>query len=247
MFRRSLFVVVTLLGVGWFSQVSLAQTPSTQAWRQAFFTVNQIHVRELDSQEIDRQYPWLSMPMEYANDCSQQTSTTELNPLDGDTGIGWSQIIAVGQKIWKIIQDNKPVVTTKMPVAHALPKGLKCWTDLDHWQPPKSAVFEITYTNLLNIDVVNFKFRMIYTSGGGHNGIGQYLANVAATPVQLDVLWGYTFDANVAIGQAINLGSADNPIAGLELTINWDVSTVLKNSRSSVDFFARGDGSLVQQ
>src|SRR5690348_8485572 len=60
------------------------------------------------------------------NDCSK----IGINSLEDGT-IGWDQIITIGEKIWKIIEAGKPVVTTTTPVVSALPRGVECWSDLE--------------------------------------------------------------------------------------------------------------------
>jgi hypothetical protein len=171
------------------------------------------------------------------NDCGS------LNPLD-ESGIGWGEIVNIGAKIWQIVEANKPVVTVKTPVAYALPRGLNCWADLEHWQTPRIETYEMVYKNGFHMDVVKFRFRLQYTYGGGHGAVGRYLANVTVMPAELNVLWGYTFDANVEVERAINLGSSADPLAGLELNMKWTVKTVVKESQNSMHFFVQGDGAV---
>lgn len=177
-------------------------------------------------------------PMAVENDCSHLSTKS----LDEALGVDLSQIISVGERVWAIVQANHPVVTVNTPVAHALPRGVECWADLERWQAPRARLYEVTYQNGFGTNVVHFRFRLQYTYGGGKDGRGRYLANVAVIPADLDVLWGYTFDANVEVGQAVNLGTHDDPVAGLGLNVKWNVKTVLKDSSSSMNFFVQGDG-----
>jgi hypothetical protein len=153
--------------------------------------------------------------------------------------------VAIGQKVWEIIEKNKPVVNVETPVAHALPRGLECWADLEHWQAPRTASYEVVYKNGFGLEVVKFRFRLHYTYGGGKAELGQYLANVTVMPGELNVMWGYTFGARVEVGQAVNLGSHANPTAGLELNVRWNVKTVLKESENSFHYFVQGDGKII--
>jgi hypothetical protein len=182
-------------------------------------------------------------PMEVAidSDCgSQGVLPMDLSSL-GE--ISWADIINIGQKVWAVVEANKPVVTVgKIPVAYALPRGLMCWNDLDSWQAPKVNSYEVTYKNGFGMEVVKFRFRLQYTYGGGLQGKGKYLANVTVAPAEISVVWGYTFDANVDVAQAVNLGTVDSPLAGLELNLKWKVKTVLKESDNSFNFFVQGDG-----
>lgn len=170
------------------------------------------------------------------NDCSKFPTTSDM------TTIGWDEVVALGEKVWKIVEAGKPVVTVQTPEASALPRGLACWADLSGWQAPQTKAYEVVYKNGFGMDVVKFRFRLQFTAGGGHDGIGKYLANVTVMPAELNVMWGYTFDAQVEVEQAINVGSSQNPIAGLELNLKWDVKTVVQESVNSFHFFVQGDG-----
>lgn len=173
-------------------------------------------------------------------DCAEFASIAETESLLGE--ISWDQIVNIGQKVWEIVQAGKPVVHMETPVANALPRGLTCWTDLEHWQAPRTQTYEVKYENGFGMEVVKFKFRLHYTYGGGKADRGQYLANVAVLPAELNVLWGYNFDAKVEVQPALNLGSKENPMAGLELNVRWTVKTVMKESLNSFHFFVQGDG-----
>lgn len=172
------------------------------------------------------------------NDCTKLNS---VRPMLLDN-ISWDQIIAIGEKVWEIVKAGKPVVKIETPVAHALPRGLECWADLEHWQAPRTQTYEVKYKNGFGMEVVKFRFRLHYTYGGGKAEKGQYLANVTVLPAELNVMWGYNFDARVEVAQAINMGTTENPMAGLELNLRWNVKTVLKESENSFHFFVQGDG-----
>lgn len=165
-------------------------------------------------------------------------SSAEFEIMDG----GLDDIVAIGEKLWKIVEGGRPVVTVQVPQAHALPRGVYCWTDLDHWQEPAAKTYEVIYKNYFGMQVVKFKFRLQYTFGGGKDGVGHYLANVTVIPADLSVMWGYNFDAQVEVAQAVNLGSRENPLAGLELNLLWQVKTVVNENHQAVRFFVQGDG-----
>jgi hypothetical protein len=197
-----------------------------------FHDISEVTVREI----VDA--PPVSDPF-LANDCSDMSR--DASPM---TEIGWDQIINIGEKVWKIIEAGKPIVHVKTPVAHALPRGLKCWADLGGWQAPRTKTLEASYKNGFGMEVVKFRFRLHYTYGGGRLEKGRYLSNVTVLPAELNVMWGYNFDADVEVAQAINMGTQDDPLAGLELNVRWTVKTVVKESRNSLHFFVQGDGGM---
>lgn len=158
--------------------------------------------------------------------------------------LSWDDIVNIGAQVWKIIVDNQPVLHSEAPVAHALPKGLKCWTELERWSPPATKTYEVLYENGFGMDVVKFRFRVQYTSGGQLRGRGRYLANTTILNSQTDVMWGYTFNSYVEVPKTINLGSSRDPVAGLEMNLHWNVKTRLKESDNSVHFFVDGNGGI---
>lgn len=94
------------------------------------------------------------------------------------------------------------------------------------------------------MEVVNFKFRLQFTYGGNYRGKGRYIANATVAAGQADVMWGYTFNSNLEVGQAVNLNTKDDPHAGLEMNLHWNVKTWVKESENSVHFFITGLGDV---
>lgn len=202
---------------------------------ESYFTIDKV--------EVTREYEELTFDFSLystKNDCSEFS----MYPFADDPALSLDDIINVGQEVWKIIEANKPVVNVDMPVAHAMPKGIQCWTDLERWQTPKSFMYRIDYKNLFGYTVVSFHFRVSYVYGGSFNGAGQYLANVSVAPATLDVAWGYNVDAQTVIGQTVNLGTKENPEAGVSLNVQWRIKTVMKDSDNTESFFIRANGDI---
>lgn len=203
---------------------------------ESYFTIDQV--------TVTKEYEELSFDFQtYAtkNDCSEFS----MSPLAlSESNLSIEDIVNVGKEVWKIIEANKPVVTVDMPVAHAMPKGIQCWTDLEQWQSPKAVLYRIQYKNLFGITVVDFNFRVSYVYGGSYLGKGQYLANVSVVPATLDVAWGFNVNATSVVGQTVNLGTKDNPEAGISLSVRWHIKTVAKDSDNTENFFIRANGDM---
>ena len=118
--------------------------------------------------------------------------------------------------------------------------------DLESWKVPKVYRYNVVYTNLFGVDVVNFTFRVVYSYGGSYEGRGRYLANVSVHPAELDVLWGYTFNSKVEVQRLLNLGTKQDPVAGMEMKLSWQVSTPIKDSQQTKIFFVTGNGEVTQ-
>lgn len=168
------------------------------------------------------------------------------NPLDpiNEFEMKLDQIINIGKKIWKIVEAGKPVVSYKTDVATAMPQGAGCWTDLQNWSAPRSQSWGVSYKNLYGVEVVKHVYRVSYLPGGSVNGAGKYIGYASVVPVELNVAWGYKFEATVNVPTVFNMGSAEAPKAGMQIDVNWKVNTVLKSVESTDSYFVSGTGEM---
>lgn len=164
----------------------------------------------------------------------------------GSEGISISQILNFGSKLWKLVEKNKPVSNLTTVTANALPANTDGnWLSLENWSEPRGRIYSVTYKNLYGIEVVNFDYRLTFTPGGSYQGSGQYLSNVAVNPQNLSVSWSYNVDATAKVVNVLNARSKANPLAGMEVLVDWRVKTVVKDMRSSTSFFVKGDGTFI--
>lgn len=154
------------------------------------------------------------------------------------------KIIGIGNKAWKIIDANKPVVRTTVETASALPEGITRWQDLEGWQVPHSRYYSVVIVNAWGMEVVRFGYRVLYSAGGSFRGQGRYLSNVTIVPAKVDVLWSFKFDANVLIQNVLNVGTVSDPIAGIQMGVRFTVDSPLAHIQSEKNFFVRGDGEF---
>ncbi len=155
------------------------------------------------------------------------------------------QIINIGQKIWKIIADNQPVVDVKTQYATALPKGVTGWQDIAGWHPPVGTIYNLTAKNAYGMTMINVRYQVLRTYGGSYNGKGKFLTAVTVEPLLVEVGWAYhfTMSASVPDTSIVNVGTSADPVAGMMATLNWQISTVIKNSSGQGEYFLQGDGA----
>jgi hypothetical protein len=152
------------------------------------------------------------------------------------------RIINIGKKIWDIIEKNKPVVDLKNDYASAVPEGIKHWTQLERWNPPKTTLYRLAAKNAYGVETVGVTFAVIRTWGGSYKGKGKFLHGVTVEPLKVDVLWGYTLNMNATIPSTVNVGTSEDPIAAMTVKLGWVIKTVIKESQGSGVYFVRGDG-----
>jgi hypothetical protein len=174
---------------------------------------------------------------------------TEVTPPDAGGGadptVILDQIINIGQKIWKIVVDNKPVVDIKTTYATALPEGVKGWAAMGGWQRPKGTIYQLTAKNAYGIQVINLRYQVLRTAGGSYKGTGKYLTAVTVEPLLVEVAWGYHFSMEAAVPDTsiVNVGTTENPVAAMMAQLGWHISTPIKDSQGKGIYYLQGDGA----
>jgi hypothetical protein len=153
-------------------------------------------------------------------------------------------VVNLGKSLWNLVSAGKPVANLKTDAANALPEGIRTWQELEGWKTPISKTFRVSYQNGFGSDVVSFTYRVLATHGGSYKGQGQYLTHVTVVPANVEVAWGYTFSANVAIPSITNAGTLLAPVAAAQVQVNWTVDTFLRHTESAHNYYVTGDGEF---
>ncbi len=199
--------------------------------------ISRIEITKVSEQELN-----IVQPMGWESDCTnldkkQMTTKGGLDDI--------STVINIGKQVWKILQDNEPILEARGMSASALPRGISCWNELSNWSPTRVETYKVSYKNLYGITVVDFKFRLMYNYGGRLENRGHFITNATVQYASIDVVWGYIFNADVEIPQVLNIGSVEDPVGGMQVTLNWSIKTrplSLKKGVRSASFFIAGDG-----
>lgn len=173
--------------------------------------------------------------------------------FDWDSGYYWGntplvilhQIVNLGNKIWRMMEKNRPVVNFKVNMANALPQGIDSPTQLQAWSAPNSRTFQVSYNNGFGRSVVDFSFRVLYVHGGNYKGKGKYLSQLSILPDLIHARAGFTVNAAVDASWVGNVGTEENPMAGAHMDLRWSVSSLLHHYESSATFSMQGDGAFL--
>lgn len=176
-------------------------------------------------------------------------SPTEVDAPDpgvGDVIPVLDSIVNLGEKIWKIIKDNAPVVNVKVQYASALPEGIKSWTQMAGWQRPKGTIYELTAKNAYGMQVIKLRYQVLRTAGGSYKGTGKYLTAVTVEPLLVEAAWGYrlNLDANVPDSSIANVGTSEAPIAAMMPQLGWTIATAIKESQGKSIYYLEGNGTF---
>jgi len=158
------------------------------------------------------------------------------------------KLIALGEKIYKIVERGRPVVDLQSEPIEILPRDDKGQAisamQLHGWKAPISRKYKVTTKNYLGMKPASFEFMLIYSYGGQNRGSGRYITGAQIKPTSVDVKWGYKLDAKFYVQSIMNQGTEENPVAGATLMIDYKISTVLQDSTNNKTFFINGLGQV---
>lgn len=231
--------------------LTLGMASSAFAMDKAYFEIKNVKVTDVTEQY--EQADLFAAKVGLKQDCNSQSPfnvrysgeiAQDVNPLNAVELIV-DQIINIGKKIFNVISAGRPVVNIKLDTANALPKGLSCWSDLSGWNIPQSKVYNVQYENGFGMTVVDFSYRVTYTAGGSADGVGKYITNATFMPANVSVGWGFQFDAAANIPSVFNTGSKRDPVAGMQMNMEWKVTSAIAHEQGTESYFVSGENKLV--
>lgn len=159
------------------------------------------------------------------------------------------EVIAVGEKIWPIVEKGRPVVSAQFSNLSALPRFEDTLSfpelyEMAGWVSPGAATYKVSFKNYLGMEVVLFRYTVTFQPGGSYLGVGRYLTNVKVYANELKVAWGYNVEASTSLVGLTNKGSKEDPIASMVLQVNYNVKTVFSESHNSSSYYVAGDGTF---
>lgn len=164
-------------------------------------------------------------------------------PAPQDPLVFLDRIINLANKIWAIIEKNKPVVDITTTYANALPDGITHWAQLGEWKPPVGTIYGFYAKNGYGVKVIDVRYQVLRTIGGKYEGKGRYLNGVTVQPLRVDVAWGYKFKMAAKVPSVANVGTTEDPIASMILNLAWAIDTVIKHSEGTSVYYLQGDGA----
>ncbi len=196
----------------------------------SYFTIGKVVVEQVN----------LPTEMAKAGDATYSESMGEVIAV-------YDSIVALGEKIYPLIEKGRPVWKLEYAPISVLPSidGKPANPmEMSGWNIPQSRSYRVSYINLYQMTVVDFAYTVHFTTGGSLDGKGLYLTGVQVVPETLHLAWGFSFSATSKLVQIQNHGTKDDPVAGLNVMLSYTVDTVLKHTEENLVFFVRGDGSF---
>lgn len=156
-------------------------------------------------------------------------------------------LVALGEDVYKLVTKGKPSNVTSYAPVSVIPRVNGEAVDIldtETWSAPVKRTYEVIYTNLYGMDVVKFRYSIIYSYNGSYNGKGAYLTSVQIIPEQVRTLFGFDFTATMKLGGIQNQGTRANPIAAATLLMEYTVSSVTVAHHQVASFFVTGRGNF---
>ena len=199
-----------------------------------YFTIASVEIKEVDNDD--------------------QTEKLNKNDADmskwlGDIVLIVDQLMALGKKVWTVVDAGRPVVTASFKPISVIPflaESNMSFLMMSDWSMPKTQKYEVIYKNIYGATVVNFSFMTTFQHDGTFKGVGKYLTGVNIIPSNIAVAWGYKFDCKSELMAISNMGTMDHPVAAATIQLDYTTSTPIKESRSSIIFHVIGDGRIIK-
>lgn len=221
---------------------------SANAHDERYLTVSSMKVREVSRDILNQEVMNTLYSKNYMVD-GLPTPEGDPNPIAvAGQVIGIAKdLVALGEDIYKLVIKGKPTNTTKYAPISVIPKENGEPVDVmatEHWKVPVKRSFEVLYENLYGMDVVKFRYSVIFAYGGTYNGKGAYLTSVQIIPESVSTLFGYDFTATMKLGGIQNLATRENPIAAATLLLEYTVNTIMKANTEVSSVFVAGNGTF---
>ena len=172
------------------------------------------------------------------------------NPID-EIAMYVDGLIAIGKKIWPIIDAGRPVITTNgiIPSISVLPhlEGTDPKTafyEMANWSAPRAVSYRVSYKNGFKKEVIGFNYTVYFQFNGDHNGNGKYISNLRVQATQIFAAWGFNFDASSELTGLANVGTKENPVASAIIEVSYKVRGLVNEMRNSQSFYVTGNGEI---
>lgn len=168
------------------------------------------------------------------------------NPVE-EISMMIDSLIALGKKVWPIIEAGRPVLTNGLvPAISILPRmeGTSgVLYQMANWSLPSTRTYRISYKNVYGLEVIGFTYTIYFQHGGSLNGVGKYVTSLLVQASDIYAAWGgFKFDVTSELVSIANVGTVEAPVASAIIKINCKAKSILNEDQSSQSFYVDGNG-----
>lgn len=157
-------------------------------------------------------------------------------------------LLALGKKVWPIIEAGKPVITNKLsPAINIIPHLEReggILGEMEKWSRPEVRSYRVSYKNGYNSEVIAFTFTLFFQHSGVYNGVGSYVGNLTVQASEVYVAWGFNFEASSELVGIANVGTSASPVASAIIKINYIAKNIINEHRGAQSVYVDGNGNV---
>ena len=216
-----------------------------------YYSVKQVKIVEIENDPMMNEVKKTILEQNYDQNQPFYPNQNFQNPTPSSSGsIGkiiavGKDLIALGESVYKLVDKGRPSNQTTYAPISVLPRINGEYADIfetENWKAPKKKTYSITYTNFYGMDVVKFRYSVIFAYGGSFNGVGAYITSAQIIPESIMTSFGFDFTASMKLGGMTNIGTKANPEASIILTLEYTVETILQASFEADSYTLTGKG-----
>lgn len=153
-------------------------------------------------------------------------------------------IVNRGAAVWPVIIDNRPVEGLW---ANAVPAMADVRGGLDEsGLRPNRVQWHIQRTSQYGTTMIDAAVGLLWTYGARHQGSGAYIPRLWIDVPFCEVGWGVRLKLTAHALRGRNVGSDDEPIAGVPVAVSGSITTPLGDESLDWRMAIRGDGSTTR-
>ncbi len=160
-------------------------------------------------------------------------------------------LLAIGKKIWPIIDANRPVINTSglVPAISVIPQFDANARNVElnqmaNWSIPKVATYRISYKNIYGMELLGFSYTILFQYNGTHKENGKYITGLTVSASEVSAAWSMNFDASSELVNVANVGTSIDPVASAVIKVSYKVRGLLNEMRNSQLFYVDGRGQM---
>ncbi len=169
------------------------------------------------------------------------------NPIN-EIAIMIDSLLAIGKKIWPIIEAGRPVITNRLSPSLSILPHLEgeapVLNQMENWSIPKAKSFRVSFKNGFGNEVVGFTYTIFFQFNGDLNGVGKYVTSLKVQASEIYTAWGFNFDAVSELLSIANVGTKREPVASGIIQVGYIVKGMLNETRSAQSFYVDGNGTI---
>ena len=224
---------VFLIGMLFLSFTAFAQNPDP------YFQIKEVRIQEVKG------------PSETTSPMLFKRSSQKSIQNWGQILLEAKNIIAFGEAVYKIIQENKPELHENYNPISVLPKtpqgGIPDFSEMESWKGPKIQHYEVVMENMLGLDVVTFKYLLHFYYQGTYHGSGNFIKGLIVIPEYVNVLPGFGLDATFGLIDMVNLGTTASPLPSVSATLKMKIDGPLDITELVHTYQVVGDGRVFRR